>query len=69
MDLKIEKDVPAPRKGWGVAEVIRKMEKGDSLFIPGWSTNSASNIARMIFGRSAVIARKQEGGVRIWRVK
>lgn len=71
MDLKIEKGIPLPPapKGWGLAAVFRNMVVGDSVFIPNGGTNSTSAKARAALGKGVVTIRKEEGGVRVWRIK
>lgn len=69
MQLKIEKDVPTPQKR---AALLRKMEVGDSVFIPGVKDATAGhnlyfNQAKRL-GMKITIS-KENGGVRMWRIE
>lgn len=70
MELKIEKGVPMPTPRInGIAAALRKMKKGDSVFIPGGHIGSVINNARQTLGAGHVTARTEEGGIRVWRIK
>jgi hypothetical protein len=81
----VEKGIPVPeqakspgrRKG-GLAEALRNMEVGDSVFIPckdkdmryrlKATSASGTNMKREKGFTSTFTTRQVEGGVRIWRV-
>lgn len=73
--FKIESGIPIASRKWAKSsiheETLKKMNKGQSVYWNGGTSHEASNI----FGRIAktlgmkVTLRKQNGGVRIWRVK
>jgi hypothetical protein len=77
MSFPIEKDIPFPgaRARNGMAEAIRAMEIGDSVFDPckgldvGLVINRQSNWsgAAKAEGRK-VATRRMDGGIRVWRI-
>ena len=70
MELKIEKGVPIPRQrgGWGISGLLRVMEVGDSVFVPGNTAKRVGQLARHA-RPSKFTSRTIEGGVRIWRIE
>lgn len=68
--LKIEKGIPVPppksKNGYSLA--LRSMEAGDSVVLP-ISHNSAMAAASRILGAGNYTTRKEQDGIRVWRVK
>jgi len=72
MAIVIEKGVPLPATGTGRPSIYpwRKMDIGDSFFIPGTTTKKFAGQA----GRAAIrtgrrfSTRTVDGGVRVWRI-
>lgn len=69
--LKVDKGIPAPeRVSYGsLASFLRKMQIGDSVFIPHATTSSARSAAVYALGSGNYTTRKEHGGVRVWRTK
>ena len=76
--LRIEKGIPLPsekgkNKRIPLCKLLARMEVGDSMFIPGWSSNHAGAAGRNLRHRNKInyyfSARKVAGGCRMWRVK
>ncbi|MDB4278765.1 hypothetical protein N9917_04115 [Deltaproteobacteria bacterium] len=83
MEIKIDKNIPVPKKKTGFAASIKTMEVGDSFFIPG--DGDLAPLARKISGTAYGCGRDYDmkfsvrqikpdrsgksGGVRCWRVK
>lgn len=70
--LKIEKGVPLPKTHGckkGYAAILRAMEVGDSVVIPG-RPHVAHNTIRYIGGNKETHTCRAEGeGFRVWRIK
>lgn len=71
-DFKIQHNIPIPPAGRGnnkgIAETLRKMKVGDSVFM-ALTQNSANGSARAIFGSGNYRTRRENEGYRIWRIK
>lgn len=68
-NLKIEKGIPIPeRKPSGFSATFRKMEIGDSVFIPGKTTSDVSSLTTYCRPMK-YMGRAEEGGVRVWRIE
>lgn len=73
--FKIESGIPIASRKWGKDSIyqitLSKMKKGQSILWNGIT----STMAHYTFGRAAkalkmeITTRKENGGVRIWRVK
>ena len=68
-DSVIEKGVPIPppRRRFGWAALLRKLEIGDSVVLPtaNWRANSA---ASRVLGKGHYRSAKEATGTRIWRI-
>jgi len=70
MELKIEKSIPLPgNRSKGVALVLRKMVKGDSVFVPAADGSSLRNTCLYVGGKGCFATRAEKGGFRVWRIK
>lgn len=69
MNIVIEKNVPMPVFRGAFAEVVAKMEVGDS--IPNLSKNQALYVQQISkrLNRTASAQKSQNGVFRVWRVK
>ena len=74
MEIKIEKGIPVAERQYGsmsgVTGLVRTMEIGDSIFLPGKS-GKAGYLARYSKGKITVRSITENGvkGVRIWRIE
>ena len=74
MSYVIEKDIPIPpatSRYSGVLEVMRQMEVGDSILIGDMNASAVNG--KIAYAKRAGIAakfsiRKQEVGIRVWRI-
>ena len=69
-DIKIETGIPLPEKKnsmKGLNEPLKKLQVGDSFLWPSLTGSGIAGYASSLGIK--VITRKQEGGVRIWRVE
>lgn len=70
--LKIDKGIPIPESGIvrkGHAEILRRMNVGDSILMPIPHGHTARNAAMYALGKGNFVTRKVDGGFRIWRTK
>lgn len=74
--MEIEKTVPTPKTNGGRGAPRKypfaEMEVGDSVFFEGERTGGKPYIAAQTIGRQKgrkFSGRKEEGGLRIWRIK
>jgi len=76
--IKIDKDIPLSKFGTRMKYPFRKMEKGDSFFIKteddacdkGRITTRLHNCARSLnIPGYKITTRREENGVRCWRVQ
>lgn len=69
MNLKIEKNIPIPpRRGSGIAAILREMQVGDSVLFPrGDGRNARSTFGR--FEPKKFCTRSVDGGIRVWRIE
>lgn len=67
---KIESGIPIPPKkiGKGIANLLRKMNVGDSVVLIG-QRSSISNSAQYALGVGNYTTRVEADGVRVWRTK
>jgi hypothetical protein len=63
--LRIEKNVPIPRRTHGLAAILRKMKSGECVLVQT-SLSSAHSTARFALGAGKVAVRTEAGGVRVW---
>lgn len=69
--FKIEKGIPIPpmaNGGNGFSEVLRKLKKGDSVYLPT-TVHKISSTAHGIFGKGNYATRTEGDGTRVWRTK
>ena len=71
MELKIEKGIPLPDASTpnaGFTATIKRMEVGDSFFMPGKQPNISGRLSYLQKTTERKFATRKEGdGVRIWR--
>jgi len=70
-DLKIEKGIPIPprHKHSGASNILRKLKKGDSVWLE-CSIQSATSLCYQVNDDKSVFTRRRENdGTRVWRVK
>ncbi len=72
-EFKIEKGIPAPasraRSSSALRDTLRKMQPGESVLVPSENRSGIAGDMTQIWGRGNGTSRKEEGGVRIWRLK
>ena len=71
-NLKIESgiEIPPPIYNRGLSETLKSMEVGQSVFIEGGThskTSSSTSFLRKRYGMRFT-TRRQDNGVRIWRI-
>ncbi len=71
---RIEKNIPPPEDSRGLQKYpFKKMEIGDSFFVPAGKAKSVRQQVQYYQKRSAepvrFTVRQVEGGVRVWRVE
>jgi hypothetical protein len=71
--LEIEKNVPAPSQngaGRPAKYPFAQMQPGDSIFVPGLKTAPGGTMTKhiMLHPGQKFATRKEEGGMRIWRI-
>lgn len=72
-NIKIDKNIPLPLPKWStsIAETIKKMNVGDSIHISG--VNSAWVWSRLgtlkLRFNMGFTVRREDNGVRLWRIK
>ena len=67
MEIKIEKDVPIPTRGWWKV-AFKSMSVGDSFEVEARDAKRAGVLAHQYLGRGNYLSRKMGGGKhRIWR--
>jgi hypothetical protein len=70
---RIEKGIPIPRRST-IITVIRKLEVGESILVPGSDLAPARVRARVNYAKyvdrdRSYTTRQMDGGTRIWRTK
>jgi hypothetical protein len=65
--MKIEKNIPAPRKPMKWMPLAKQMNVGDSVLIPTTSDRSALTMALKSQGYK-VATRKEGDQIRVWRI-
>ena len=68
--VRIEKNIPLPVAGRGSkwTDVLKKMDKGDSILFPKeGQASSFMQVARK--NKCVIVSRKVEGGTRVWLTK
>lgn len=71
-DIKIEKGVPLPRanqRGFGLADVLAKMEVGDSFLVPKHKRQGLFAYFRNAKPAKFTSRTVDEENVRVWRVE
>jgi hypothetical protein len=74
MAYKIEKNIPVPaRTGRAAAPdsftgTLRRLQVGESVLNPGATQNTLAGLASKILGKGNFATRKEDKGVRIWRM-
>lgn len=73
MALKIEDGIPAPKPiTRGLTDILRKLEIGQSVFVPGGRPETISSIVIQVRKGSSTkrfTSRTVDGGCRIWRIE
>lgn len=65
--MKIEKNIPTPRKPMKWMPLAKQMDVGDSVLIPTTSDRSALTMALKSQGYK-VATRKEGDQIRVWRI-
>ena len=67
LELKIEKNVPIPKRGRsGISAALKSMKVGDSMILP---KQTAYTQAYKVLGKGNCAVRSTADGVRVWRIK
>lgn len=69
-EIKIEKGIPVPLGAGSSGKTIYpwcEMEVGDSFFVPGGKAKGAGQ-ANQDYAPKRFASRKEDGGVRFWRI-
>jgi hypothetical protein len=69
--LKIDDDVPVPaaRNNQGITDALKKLRKGQSVFIHGKTAQDMGGFIDHCGLSGKVTRRTIDGGCRIWRIK
>jgi hypothetical protein len=69
--MKIDRDIPMPaaNNNKGISATLRKLKKGESVFIQGKTAQDMGGFIDHCGLSGKVTRRTIDGGCRIWRVK
>ncbi len=69
--LKIDRDIPTPeaRNDRGISAALRKLKKGESVFIAGKKAGDMGGFIDHCGLAGKVTRRTIDGGCRVWRIK
>ena len=69
--MKIESNIPVPTSGnnRGISAMLRRLKKGDSVFIPGKTAQDMGGFIDHCGLSGKVTRRTIDGGCRVWRVR
>ena len=69
--MKIDRDIPVPQanNNRGISATLRKLKKGESVFIQGKTAQDMGGFIDHCGLSGKVTRRTIDGGCRIWRVK
>jgi len=68
--MKIEKGIPIPSiQAEGLTVLLKQMEIGDSIFVPGKTTTGISSTLANVRAKNnfRFTSRTVDGGIRVWR--
>ena len=69
--MKIDRDIPVPQanNNRGISAILRKLKKGESVFIQGKTAQDMGGFIDHCGLSGKVTRRTIDGGCRIWRIK
>ena len=69
--MKIDRDIPIPQanNNQGISATLRKLKKGESVFIPGKTAQDLGGFIDHCKLTGKMTRRTIDGGCRVWRVK
>lgn len=69
--MDIERGIPIPpaRNNQNITATLRRLKKGDSVFIPGKKAVEMSGFVNNAGMTGKLTMRSIDGGCRIWRIK
>lgn len=69
--MKIDKDIPVPaaQNNQGISSTLRRLKKGESVFIPGKKAGDMGGFIEHCGLTGKVTRRTTDGGVRVWRIR